>query len=141
MFHGFNFLTPVALGGGAEPRFVALIVSPYSSIKNLESNFFCFGGKIGKGQYFERIYKGLSFGDIYSVPLPSAKSRWSTYYLMKIMSKKSFTYVFYFIFKLPSSWGEIFKYLFCFFLWKRLIILKVSHEVSGVLKLSSYWLK
>ncbi len=90
MFHGFNVLTPVALGVGAKPRFVTLIVSPYSSIKNLESNFFCFGGKIGKGQYFERIYKGLSFGDIYSVPLPSAESRWSTHCLMQIMPEKSF---------------------------------------------------
>jgi hypothetical protein len=79
VLHGFDFLTPVALGGGAEPRFVTLIVSPYSSIKNLESNFFCFGRKTGKGQHFERIYKSLPFGDIYSVPLPSAKSRWEVH--------------------------------------------------------------
>ncbi len=52
MLHSLNFLTPVALGRGTKSRFVTLVVGPYSSIENLESNFFCFGGKVREGQAF-----------------------------------------------------------------------------------------
>jgi hypothetical protein len=90
MLHSLNFLSPVALGRGTKSRFVTLVVGPYSSIENLESNFFCFGGKVREGQNFERIYKGLPFRDIYPVPLPSAKCRWSAHFLMQVMLKKLF---------------------------------------------------